>query len=126
MSVEPVIGAEELRRAFVDAGTSFNTELRKRIRGYAEPVRERAEILGQGRIRNLGVPWSRMRTGAAPALVYVAPLKRGTKIPARKRPRLAALLLSRAMEPALEQNRVSIEAKIDALVARMERKFGGA
>ncbi len=110
----------------MDAGTSLNSQLRRQIRGYAEPVRERAEILAQGRIRNIGVPWSRMRTGTAPALVYVAPLKRGTRIPARKRPRFASLLLSRAMEPALDQNRVAIEAKIDALVQRMERKFGGA
>ena len=123
---EPVFGAEELRRAFLEAGTSFNREMRGRIAGYAEPVRADAEVMALSEIRNLGVKWSRMRKGTAPAIVYVAPVQRGTRILSRKRPKLAPLLMERAMVPALDRNRTQIVGKVDALLGRMERKFGGA
>lgn len=123
---EPVVGAEELRIAFSAAGTSLNSELRRRIASYAEPVRTDAEAFALARIPTVGVPWSRMRKGTAPALVYVAPVQRGTRIRSRRRPRFGTLLMERAMVPALERNRQSITEKIDGLVARMERKFGGA
>lgn len=121
-----VVGAEQLRRAFLDAGTSFNADMRRQIRGYAQPVAAQAQLLAQTRIRNINVPWSMFRTGTAPALVYVAPVQRGARIRQRRRPRFGTLLMTRAMEPALDANRATITAKIDALLARMERKYGGA
>ena len=126
---KPVIGADELRAAFIRAGTSLDRDMRERIAGYAEPVREQAETLAQLRIRNIGVPWSRMRKGTVTRLVYVAPVERGVRVrgDARKRrPRFADILMGRAMEPALEANRPRIEQQIQELIARMERKFGGA
>lgn len=126
MANDVLFGAEELRRAFQEAGTSFNRDIRQRIASYAEPVRQDAQVLALGRIHNIGVPWSQMRKGTAPAIVYVAPVQRGTKIPARKRRRFAGLLMRRAMVPALDRNRTQIVAKVDGLLGRMERKFGGA
>lgn len=126
MANDVIFGADELRRAFLEAGTSFNREMRDRIAGYAQPVELDAEALAAGQISHIGVQWSQMRRGTAPAMVYVAPQKRGTKIVSRKRPKFAPLLMRKAMLPALDRNRAQIVSKVDALLARMERKFGGA
>lgn len=127
MPAEAVIGSEELRRAFVAAGTSFNQEMVSRIRYFAEPVATDAESLAIASIHHGMVPWEQMRTGATGKglpIVYVAPRQRGTRIAARKRPKFARHLLRRAMEPALERNRERITMNIDTLLARMERKWG--
>lgn len=125
---EPLIGAEDLRRAFIAAGATFNAEMRSRIRYFAQPVANDAEVLAQASISRVGIPWSQMRTGATGGKgvpsVYVAPVQRGTRIVSRKRPKFARLLLSKSMEPALERNRTRILANVDTLLARMERKFG--
>lgn len=121
-----IFGADELRRAFLDAGTSFNREMRDRIAGYAQPVETDAEALAVGRISHIGSQWWEMRRGTAPGMVYVAPQRRGTRVASRKRPKFAPLLMRKAMLPALDRNRTQIVSKVDALLARMERKFGGA
>lgn len=124
----PVIGAEELRRAFIAAGGLFNAEMRNHIRYFATPVARDAEILARATIPNIGVAWAQMRTGATGGkgtvpMVYVAPVQRGTRIRGKRRPKFADLLLRRAMQPALERNRARILSDIDALLARLERKF---
>ena len=119
--IEPVKGVDALNRAFAAAGADMQRDLKTRLAGYAEPVRRDAENLALG--IDAGVQWSRMRKGATRTLVYVAPVARGTRLVSRKRPKFARRLLSRAMEPALEANRSAIEAKIDAFLLRLERKF---
>lgn len=119
----PVIGSEELRRALVAAGSSFNHDIRQRLRYFAQPVAHDAERLAVGRIRRIGPQWARMRTGATGQTAYVAPVMRGTRVVPRKRPKFARLLLTRSMEPALEINRDQVEKSIDGLLARMERRF---
>lgn len=122
----PVIGAEELRRAFVSAGTSFNADMKLMLRGVARPVAADAETLAFARIRRMTVPWAQMRVGSAAQSVYVAPVQRGSRIRSRRRPRFGTLMLTRAMEPALEANRQRILNEVDVLLKRQERLFGGA
>ena len=119
--IEPVKGIDALNRAFATAGADMQRELKTRLAGYAEPVRRDAEVLAMG--IEAGVTWSRMRKGASRTMVYVAPVARGTRLVSRKRPNFARRLLGRAMEPALEANRHEIEAKVDAFLLRLERKF---
>jgi hypothetical protein len=123
MPVEAVIGIDELNRAFTVASREFLRDKRTRLRGLAEPVRADAESMAVSRIPTIGPEWFRMRTGATATASYVAPVKRGTKIPTRKRRRFAQLLLSRAMEPALTKNAPLIQREFDEMLARMERKF---
>lgn len=119
---KPVRGVEELNRAFALAGTSVRKEIKSRLRYYAEPVRRDAQTLGLS--IGAGAEWSQMRTGATRTMGYVAPVKRGTKIESRKRRKFATRLLSRAMVPALNRNRVSIGNKFDAFLQRVTRQFG--
>jgi hypothetical protein len=102
-----VKGLRELQRAFSVADKKLAKELRSRLRDVAEPVRADAERLAVQEIRNIGIPWSRMRVGITRSLVYVAPVERGVKSKgraSRRRPNLADLLMGRAMSPALEAN----------------------
>lgn len=96
-------------------------ELDNRLRFYAQPVVADAEALALA--ADAGPEWSDMRVGASRRLVYVAPVQRGTRIRSMKRPNFARRLLSRAMEPALNRNRASIERKFEELLARIERDF---
>lgn len=122
ITVTPVRGVNELNRAFAVAGTTVRKEIKTRLRFYAEPVRRDAET--SARAIGAGPEWSRMRTGATPNMGYVAPLKRGTRVIPRRRPRFAIRLLNRAMIPALNKNRNSIGVKFDQFLARMTRQFG--
>lgn len=121
MPAEVVIGAAELDKAFQRAGATMQRELDNRLRFYAQPVVADAEALALA--SGAGPAWSDMRVGASRRLVYVAPVKRGTRIESLKRPKFARRLLSRAMEPALNRNRANIERQFDELLARIERGF---
>lgn len=99
-----VQGLREMQRAFRVADRSLQKELRHTLREVAEPVRADAERLALARIPRIGVPWSQMRVGVTTTSVYVASKRRGTRLPQRRRPNLADLLLGRAMEPALHEN----------------------
>ncbi len=96
-------GLKDLHRALKHA----DKETRDRVRGVerkvAEPVRVEAQELAAREISRIGREWSTMRTGVTTKVVYIAP-KRKRKQGSR-RPNLAALLMDKAMEPALEQHR---------------------
>jgi hypothetical protein len=112
-----VQGLRELSRAFKVADKALTRDLRKSLRQAAEPVRSEAENLAVGTIRNIGVPWSRMRIGVTQSAVYLAPRERGRKTtPARRRPNLATLLLGRSMEPALAHNENEVVQRIDDML----------
>lgn len=110
-------GLRELERAFKLYGRGMEKGLREALEAAAEPVRSDAQSLAVSSIRNIGLPWSRMRVGVTRRTAYIAPQERGrNRNPNRFRPNLKGLLLGRAMEPALAQNIPNVEREIgDAL-----------
>jgi hypothetical protein len=65
-----------------------------------------------------------MRVGVTRNLVYVAPRQKGTRGRGpRRRPNLADLLMSRAMEPALERHTGEIEQRFDELLGHVTDNF---
>lgn len=119
-----VHGLRELNRAFARADKETRKEVRAAERAIAEPVRATAENLAGSEISGLqrSPQWAGMRIGVTRSLIYVAPKSR-RKIGSR-RPNLAGLLLSRAMEPALEQHRGDIERAIERALDRIADHFG--
>ena len=111
----------ELNKAFRDADKDTQRLWRDRQKEMAEPVRQTAEQLAQGGIRNIGQSWSQMRTGVTSKVVYVAPKRR--RRGGQPRPNLAPLLAGQAMEPALEQHAGEIEARFGRLLDQVEREF---
>lgn len=119
---------DDLNRAFAQAGAEFRRDRDKSLRLIAAPVARDAESLARTRIRNLGKgqesrQWGDFRVGVLTDSVYVAPVKRGTRIHSRKRSKFAGLLMGQAMRPALSDNAARIETAFDQLLARMETRF---
>jgi hypothetical protein len=118
-----VIGIDELEDSFERCGTFMDKELKAKLVSYAGPVRRTAQTMAVAEIPKIGLLWSRMRTGATQKMVYVAPVQRGTRVPSRRRPKLAPKLMNEAMVPALNIHREEIVGKVDGLLARMEREY---
>lgn len=123
-----VHGFRELSAAFAKVGGDTNREFRASERRIAEPIRRDTETLAHDRIRRMPASplWAKMRTGVTRKLVYVAPRQRGARRQGdfrRRRPNLADLLMTRAMEPALEKNAANVEREIAALLDRVARDF---
>lgn len=121
-----VEGLRDLQRAFSLADRRLKTELRDRLRDAAEPVRADAENLAGERVRNIGGRWSRMRVGVTQRVVYVAPRERGVTSRGRassRRPNLGGLLMDRAMQPALDQNREEVVREVDDLLLNIGREW---
>jgi hypothetical protein len=114
---------DDVTRAFQRAGQSFTNEKNAALRTVGVPIANQAENLARARIRNIGSQWSKFRVGKLEHSVYVAPVKRGTRDAARKRRKLADLLLSRAMLPAAAANLGRVERELDRVLANMERRF---
>lgn len=114
-------GFRELARAFEIADPTLSREFRDGLQEAAEPVRVDAEILAVDRIRNVGIPWSRMRVGVTRHSVYVAPKQRGRRLRGRRRPNLAGLLLDEAMTPALESNIPKVEKAVEEVLGTVGR-----
>lgn len=121
-----VAGLAELQRAFKAAENQLDTEFATGAKQVAEPVRVDAERLAVAGIPRIGVPWSRMRVGVTTRSVYVAPEKRGSRIPQRRRPNLADLLLGRAMEPALQQNEGQVLAGFERILDNVGKAWENA
>lgn len=122
-----VKGYRELQRAVARADRQLKNDLRDRLKDVAEPVRADAERLARREIENIGDRWSQMRVGVTTKVVYVAPKQRGVKSRARaqyRRPKLAPLLMNRAMDPALDQNRQEIEHGLERFIDEVERRWG--
>lgn len=101
------------------ADRDVKREFKKTLKAVAEPVRSRAETLARDNIRNIGDRWSGMRIGATQTVVYVAPKQRGGKGGPLARPNLAALLMDRAMQPALDENESVIEGAVEVMFDRI-------
>lgn len=109
----------ELQRALQRGDRALKKDLRDRLKDAAEPVAHDAAALAVSEIRNVrsGDRWSMMRVGVTQRLVYVAPKQRGVRgRGGKRRPNLADLMMTRAMEPALEQNRAQVEHKLEQLI----------
>lgn len=120
-----VQGLAGLQRAFALADRELKLELTNSLKEAGEPVRADAETLASGRILGIdaGDPWSKMRIGVTKSLVYVAPKRRGTRDQKRKRRNLAGLLMDGAMLPALDQNAVEVERRVDKLLGQIGRDW---
>lgn len=120
-----VRGLRELNRTFRQAPRDVNRAYRNELRSVGEPVRLTAETLASSTIRRITPAWARMRTGVTTRLVYVAPRQRGVRgrDQRRRRPNLGALLMDRAMQPALEQHRGRIETDFDQMLDRLVTKW---
>lgn len=128
----PMFEVENLRglqTLFAKADKQVRLGERKAMRDVAEPVRRDVETLTETSIRNMprSPKWSRMRTGVTRTSVYVAPRQRGIgrgDHPA-KRPNLAVLIRTRAMDPAEEKNaplvRRTFEEMLDLVAAGFNR-----
>lgn len=121
-----VAGLKELNRALKRTSKDVRLGIRKELRAVAEPVRSDAETLAFARISHIGVPWSRMRVGVTLDTVYVAPRQRGVGSrgsSSRRRPRLAGLLMDKAMRPALDYHADQIEDRVDDMLGRVANDF---
>jgi hypothetical protein len=121
-----VEGLADLNRAFALADAKVRREFRNELREVAEPVRVDAESLATVAIPRIGIPWSRMRIGVTRNTVYVAPRQRGSRVPPRRRPNLAALLRDRAMVPAVERNEDNIVRGADQFLVDVAKVWGAA
>lgn len=115
-------GLKELNRAFTMADKETRSRLRESLKGVGEPVRVAAEGHALTEIRNIGA-WASMRVGIGRSIVYVAPKKRATRQPSRKRRNLGTLLMERAMIPALEQNQETAVRLADEMLDKLGRDW---
>jgi hypothetical protein len=114
-----VHGLADLNRAFRNADRATRLGERRALRAIGKPVAAAAEQLAFQQISNIGDHWSQMRVGVTQKVVYVAPSQRSKASrgnPQLRRPNLANLLMDRAMEPALEQQRNQVERDVDQFI----------
>lgn len=121
-------GVLQLAAALGRVEKRSGVKLREAILAAAEPVRVGAE---QHAIRDIShvisptaeVDWWRMRVGATPHMVYVAPKERGTR-GGRKTPRFGAILVKRALTPAADEGRAAVVAAVSGVVDRLGSEEG--
>jgi hypothetical protein len=112
-------GQRELEAAFMDVRREVVKELRPALLAAAEPVRSEAQSLAVQGIRNIGPQWSRMRIGATPKAVYLAP--RSKRRSGSPRPNLAwglALAMQNALEAKQEEVIAAVTVVVDVSAAR--------
>jgi hypothetical protein len=123
-----VRGLKELTRDFKKISKDLSKELRKELVEAAEPVKQSAQSLALGKIRNMprSPHWAGMRVGVSQAqgVVYMVPAARSRRMRGRSRPNLANLLLERAMEPALVENELLIVERVDFMLGRLAHEHG--
>jgi len=121
-----VEGLRELNRALARSDRETRLGVRKELRQVADPIAADAETLARSEITRIGIPWSKMRVGQTSTVVYVAPRKRGVTsrgLTGRKRPKFAALLMDRAMQPALDKNADMVEERLAEALDRVADRF---
>ena len=118
-----VKGMPELQRALRRTSSDVRRGVQKAQRDVAEPVRAEAERLATS-IGNVGSGWERMRTGLTSCSIYVAPRKRGRRgVDKRKRPKFAAVLMDRALQPALDMHDADIERRYEQMLDDVADRF---
>lgn len=126
----PVIvkGLRDVNAAFAHTDREIRLGWRAGMRQVAEPVRRDAEASALTGIRNMSASprWARMRVGVTRQMVYVAPRQRGVRTAGDRglaRPNLAGLLMSRAMQPALDRHEQEVNANFERLLDRVADDF---
>lgn len=121
-----VRGLRDLVQTFRELEPALARAWAGELLSVAEPVKERAQQLAGSEISHIlsdtaEVDWWRMRIGVdrSRGIVYVAPNQRGIKQGEGKRPNLAGLLETRAMQPALDQKAPEIYARVELMVDRL-------
>lgn len=120
-----VRGLKELTRSFKRISKDLDKRLVDELKEAAAPVADDAEQLALSRIRNMPASphWAAMRIGVSRAqgLVYMVPAARGRR---RKRRNLSDLLLTRAMDPAVEKNEDQVLGRIENLIDSLGDREG--
>jgi hypothetical protein len=123
-----VRGLRECTLAFEHVRESLDETVREGLKHAAEPVRVLAERRAVEEIGNMpsSPKWAEQKivVSKRTALVYMAPRKRQTRAPERKRKNLAPLLMDKAMEPALESNEERVTRSVEVLLDTLGRKNG--
>lgn len=122
-----VEGLADLERGLRELSRDLKLGLNRDLVEAAQPARALAESLAVEKISGLArskVPWQEMRLGTTGPLVYMAPKQRGTKHPLHQRPNFGALLVAKAMEPALAATEPQIAAAAQRAVDTTIRKAG--
>lgn len=125
MSYGPVVrveGLAALNRAFGKMSSSLRVELVAVLTKAAAPVAATAAHNAWSGIRNMTDRWSRMKVGANPNVVYVAPASRRSRGTAR--PNLGTLLMARAMEPALDAHAGELVSAVELAVDELATENG--
>lgn len=115
-------GKAELERAFKQLRREVLAELKPALREIADVVRRDAEQKAGAEIATIGPAWSRMRVGVSASGVFVVPKSR--RRGGSPRPNLGPLLLDRAMQPALDENKAAVMARLDTLVDASAARSG--
>lgn len=127
-----VTGFTELERDLKATGPALFKAMRSGLRQAAEPVRVDAGRLSQTRISGMKrskkkpPPWSVQKIGQNTKEVYMVPREKGARAKtgaSRRRPNFAAIMLSRAYDPALERNRTRILRQVDLTIGAVTREF---
>lgn len=119
-----VEGLDGLRRGFRAYDRALASDLDDVLEEAANPVRQDAQALALSSIRRISRPWAGMRVGTGRGVVYVAPVERGVKgrgNQRKRRPNLADLLMTRAMEPALRRNEAVVVRRVDRALDEFAR-----
>ena len=111
-----VHGLRELQRDLSRANKDIAKDLRGELKTLAEPVRALAESKADSSISHIGSRWGRMRVGVTSRSVYVAP--RSKRQGGSPRPNLAALLMDRAMQPALDDLSAETVSGVELMLDR--------
>ena len=126
-------GQRELLAALAKADRETRLGVRRELRGVAERVRREAQTLALSAITGMAKSpkWARMRTGVSRKLVYVAPRQRGVRWNknnpgyrfSARRPNLADLLMTRAMQPALDRHAGDVERALEDMLDHVADDF---
>ncbi len=117
-----VDGLAELQRSFALISDRLKADLTAQLAKAAGPAQFRAEHLAISDIRNMTLPWSSMKLGVLPNVVYIAPgMRRRGGSP---RPNLGPLLLHKAMLPGVEQTIPAVRERLDTWLTGLGEAAG--
>jgi hypothetical protein len=112
-----VEGLAELRRALSRLSTEAGRAFRAELADLGKDIAMDASTRAVDEIRNIGDRWSEFRVGVTAREVYVVPRERAVgRGSARKRPNLAGMLMTRALEPAMVENEVYVEQRLNEIL----------
>jgi hypothetical protein len=117
-----VEGLAELQRSFALISDGLKMDLTSQLAAAAGPAQMSSERHAISDITNMTLPWSSMKLGVTPNVVYIAPAmhRRGGS----PRPNLAGLLMKRAMIPGVEEALPAVRERLDAWLSELGGEAG--